>query len=126
MGWISLTAARAARYSWLFLLAAGLLATGNKATGQAVGTGDNLYQSISNSTLSLFVGSGKNVGGVFQLETSASNSFDPAGILLYGPVLLTGTAIEAQNATPILVGTRLFVRVDGGKNGGGSGYDYVF
>lgn len=124
MGWISLTAARAARYSWLFLLATGLMAAGNQANAQ-VGTGDNLYQSISNGSLSLFVGSGKNVGGTFQVETSAGNTADPSAILLYGPVALTGNGIEAVGASPILVGTRLFVRVDGGKGGGG-GYDYIF
>jgi len=125
MGWISLTAARAVRCSRLFLLAAGLFAAGATAKAQ-VGTGANLYQTISNSSLSLFVGSGSAVGGAFELETTSNNTSDPNGIILFGPVALTGNAVEAVAATPILLGTRLFVRVDGGISGGGGGYDYIF
>lgn len=125
MGWITKAAIGMGRFTRIAIPTIILSAVAAASHAQAVGTGANLYQSISNSSLTLYVGSGSAVGGVFQLETSAANDSDPAGVLLYGPVALTGNAIEAQNGTPILVGTRLFVRVDGGKSAAG-GYDYVF
>lgn len=125
MEWISSVMKKRAALLWLCLITAGLAVTATQARAD-FGAGNNLYRCIQNDRLILYVGAGSAVGGAFSIETTASNPTDPNGILLFGGIFATGNAVEAQNGSPIQLGTRVFLRVNGGRNGGGGGYDYVF
>ncbi len=89
----------------------------NPGTRPAIG--DNEFITIGNSDLLLSMGRGKNCGGSIGIFTTGSNSTDPDNTLFFYGKLIPPANIR-------LFGTRVFVRVDGGINGGQSGFDYEF
>ena len=89
------------------------------ATQPANVIGDNEFITIGNSDLYLSMGRGKNCGGSIGIFTTSGSSTDPNNTLFYYGKLIPPTGIR-------LYGTRVFVRVDGGINGGHDGFDYEF
>lgn len=103
----------------LVVVACGMMLMASGARAQDVGTGADLYKGLSNGYLYLLVGSGANVGGGFALRTTTTNQADPDQ-----PILQTGLIRPTGTPLPPDIGSRLYVRVDGGT--GGSGLDYIF
>lgn len=81
--------------------------------------GDNEFITIGSSDLLLSMGRGKNCGGSIGITTTGSNATDPGNVLFFYGKLVPPANIR-------LYGTRVFVRVDGGINGGRDGFDYEF
>ena len=90
---------------------------------------DTEFITIANSDLFLSMGRGKNCGGSIGVFTTPNNSTDPSTILTNGSAA-SGTLFYYGKLIPPsgirLYGTRVFVRVDGGINGGRNGFDYEF
>ena len=77
------------------------------------------FLELDNGYLIVDIGLGANQGGSIGVFTSTQNPTDPADTLLYYEPLVT-------KDVPNYVASRLFVRVDGGINGGNGGFDYEF
>ena len=78
---------------------------------------DDTFLTMANSFVQLSVGLGKNQGGAIGVFTTNGNPTDPADTLLYFEPLI-------PKDTPSYVASRVFIRVDGGINGGTRGMDY--
>lgn len=96
------------------------IGTWNVGTGGTLG--DNQFTTIGNTELFLTLGAGKNQGGSIGLFTTTTNVVDPSGAF-FNPILYYGALVPAATGQRLL-GTRVFVRVDGGINGGSGGFDY--
>lgn len=136
MGWTLINRKRTSSFLFALLTATLLAFTVNRSFAQYVpppGLGGNGYYnldtngfitpdtflSMDNGILIVDVGVGSNQGGAFGLFTSTTNVLDPYDTLLYYEPLVT-------KDIPKYIASRLFVRVDGGINGGSRGFDYEF
>ncbi len=120
MGAALLTAAASGLRAQTTVVPPGGIGTFNPGTGGALG--DDQFTTIGNTELFLTLGAGKNQGGSIGLFTTTTNATDPS-VAFYNPILFYGPLVKAANQTRLL-GTRVFVRVDGGINGGSGGFDY--
>lgn len=81
-------------------------------------TDDDVFYTMVNAYLQVSLGVGKNQGGSIGLFTTSGNATDPFDALLFYEKLIPPKTVIPYS------GSRVFVRIDGGKSTAGKGYDY--